>query len=170
MDKPQSNVPAEELSPGASGTWPGGIDRRRPHPAPLGRRTLMIAIILAVLAGFTLLVWLAVDVRKLTQKSRLPTSDDLARAALLFRILAFVMSASLLGVAAWIGHFAWRVRRYQVYPPPGSRHLRVRRVLRDVEARRVAVICFFIAGMLTLIGLALVPLVLRLLATLGLRT
>ena len=130
----------------------------------------MLAIMLGVLAGFTLLVWLAVDVRKLTDKSRLPTTEDLARAALLFRILGVVMAVSLLGVAAWIGHFAWRVRAAGVYPPPGSRHLRVRRVLRGAEARRVAVVCYTIAGMLAACGAVLVPLVYRLLARLGLPT
>jgi hypothetical protein len=156
--------------PEQSGTWSGAIERRRPHPAPLARRLLMLAIILGVLAGFTLLVWLAVDVRKLTQKAGLPDSGDLERAVLLFRVLAYVMAVSLLGVAAWIGHFAWRVRRAEVYPPPGSRHMRVKRVLRDAEAHRVATVCFTIAGLLTLCALVLVPLVYRLLYVLGLLT
>lgn len=152
---------------GDTGTWVGA-DRRRPHPSPLGRRLLMLAIMLGVLAGFTLLIWLAVDVRKLTHKARVLTAEDLARAALLFRVLAIVVSVSLLGVATWIGHFAWRVRKFDVYPPPGSRHLRVRRVLRGAEARRVSVVISVVAGILALAGAATVPLVLRLLASLGL--
>jgi len=128
----------------------------------------MLAIMLGVLAGFTVLVWLAIDVRKLTQKAGVPTDADLARAVTLFRSLACVMTASLAGVAAWIGHFAWRVHRTDVYPPPGSRHMRVKRVLRGPEARRVAVVCFTIAGLLALCAAVLIPLVIRLLNTLGL--
>ncbi len=128
----------------------------------------MLAIMLGVLAGFSVLVGLAIDVRKLTQKAGLPTNEDLARAVLLFRLLAYVMTASLVGVAAWIGHFAWRVRRTDVYPPPGSRHMRVKRVLRGPEARRVAIVCFTIAGLLAICAAVLIPLVNRLLNTLGL--
>jgi hypothetical protein len=147
--------------------WTGG-ERRRPHPAPIARRLLMFAIILGVLAGFTLIVWLAVDVRILTNKTRPPTMAELARATLLFRILAVVMSASVVGVAIWIGHFAWRVRKYEVYPPPGSRHLRVRRVLRGAEARPVAIVLFAVAAILAVLGAAIAPMVFRLLASLGL--
>lgn len=128
----------------------------------------MLAIMLGVLGGFTLLIWLAVDVRKLTNRGGLPSADELARAARLMRVLAIVMSVSVLGVATWIGHFAWRVRKNEVYPPPGSRHLRVRRVLRGPEALRVSTILFMIAGALVLAGASIVPLVLRLLASLGL--
>lgn len=158
------------LDPNESGTWSGTIERRRPHPAPLARRLLMLAIMLGVLAGFTLLVWLAIDVRKLTQKAGLPGSGDLERAVLLFQVLAYVMAASLLGVAAWIGHFAWRVRKTEVYPPPGSRHMRVKRVLRGPDAHRVATVCFTIAFLLAVCAAVLVPLVYRLLTTLGLPT
>lgn len=152
---------------GDTGTWSGG-DRRRPHPAPIGRRLLMLAIMLGVLGAFTLLVWLAVDVRRLTNRTRLPTAEELARAALIFRVLAIIVSVSVIGVATWIGHFAWRVRKNDVYPPPGSRHLRVRRVLRGAEAHRVSVVFFVIAGILTLAGASVVPLVFRLLGSLGL--
>lgn len=156
-----------EFKPEDTGAWPG-VDRRRPHPAPIGRRLLMLAIILGVLGGFTLLIWLAVDVRKLSTRGGLPSAEQLARAAQLMRVLAIVMSVSVLGVATWIGHFAWRVRKNEVYPPPGSRHLRVKRVLRGDEARRVSTILFTLAALLVLAGAAVVPMVLRLLATLGL--
>jgi hypothetical protein len=153
--------------PEDTGTW-SGVDRRRPHPMPLGRRLLMLAIIFGVLGGFTLLVWLAVDVRQLTTRGGMPTAEELARAAHLLRVLAIVMSVSVVGVATWIGHFAWRVRKNEVYPPPGSRHLRVKRVLRGDEARRVSTVLFTIAGILALAGVSLMPLVLRFLASLGL--
>lgn len=128
----------------------------------------MAAIILGVLAAFTLLVWLAVEVKALTDQTRVPTEEELRRAAMLFRILAVVMSVSVLGVAMWIGHFAWRVHKAEVYPPPGSRHMRVRRVLRGAEARRVSSVCFLIAGLLAIAGVWLAPLVFRLLSTVGL--
>lgn len=146
---------------------PEVAERRRPHPAPVARRILMLAIILGVLAGFALLVWLAVEIRTLTDDSRIPTIEDVRRAARLFHILAWSMSASAVGVAIWIGHFAWRVRRDEVYPPPGSRHLRVRRVLRGEAARRIANACFVIAALLFVCGLVLAPLALRVLASLG---
>ena len=128
----------------------------------------MAAIVVGVLTAFGLLVWLALQVNTLTDRTRIPPAEELARALKLFRVLAIIMSASVLGVAIWIGHFAWRVHQADVYPPPGSRHLRVKRVLRGPEARRVAALCFTIAGILALAGASLAPLVLRLLATLGL--
>jgi hypothetical protein len=128
----------------------------------------MLAIIVGVLAAFTLLVWLAVEVKALTDQTRVPTEEELRRAATLFRILAVVMSGSVLGVALWIGHFAWRVHKFEVYPPPGSRQMRVRRVLRGAEARRVSSVCFVIAGLLAAAGAWLAPLVFRLLSAMGL--
>lgn len=128
----------------------------------------MAAIVLGVLAAFTLLVWLAVQVKALTDQARVPSAEELRQAALLFRILAVVMSVSVLGAATWIGHFAWRVHKAGVYPPPGSRQLRVRRVLRGADADRVAAVCFTLAGLLAIAGASLVPLVFRLFSTLGL--
>ena len=144
-------------------------ERRRPHPAPVARLVLMFLIVLGVLIGFTLLVWLAVEVRRLTDATRVvPTPADIQRAALLLRTLAIIMSVSLAGVAVWIGHFAWRVRATDVYPPPGSRHMHVRRVLRGAEAQRVATVCFVLAVLLLAAGCTLVPLVWELLERLGL--
>lgn len=129
----------------------------------------MVLIVLGVLAGFTLLIWLAVEVRRLTDDLRAaPTPADVHRAALLLRCLAVIMSVSLAGVAVWIGHFAWRVRVADVYPPPGSRHMNVRRVLRGAEAQRVANIFFALAVLLFAAGCALVPAVWELLERLGL--
>jgi hypothetical protein len=69
----------------------------------------MALIVLGVLLGFALLVWLAVEVRKLTDATRVPpTLADIERATLLLRALAVIMSVSLAGVAVWIGHFACR--------------------------------------------------------------
>ena len=123
--------------------------------------------VIGVLIAFALLIWLAIEVRSLTDETRVPSSEELARAGLLFRILAVIVSLSVIGVAIWIGHFAWRVRKAGVYPPPGSRHLRVRRVLRDADARRVAGVLFTVAVVLALAGVSLAPLVLRVLAALG---
>ena len=126
-------------------------------------------IVLGVLIGFALIVWLAVEVRRLTDATRVPpTLADIERATLLLRTLAVIMSVSLAGVAVWIGHFAWRVRSADVYPPPGSRHMHVRRVLRGAEAQRVATVCFVLAVLLLAAGCTLVPLVWELLERLGL--
>jgi hypothetical protein len=146
----------------------GAPERRRPHPMPIARRLLMLGIVLGVLAAFSMLVWLVVQIRTLTDNSRVPTGDDVHRAAELFRTLAWILSASVIGVAIWIGHFALRIRRSQVYPPPGSRQLQVRRVLKGQEANRIASICMAVAVLLLICGLALAPLVLRALARLGL--
>ncbi len=135
----------------------------------MARRLLMVLIVLGVLGGFTLLVWLAVEVRRLTDDLReAPTLEDIQRATLLLRTLAVIMSVSVVGVAVWVGHFAWRVRQADVYPPPGSRHLRARRVLRGAEAQRVARICLVLAALLFACGLSLAPLVFALLERLGL--
>lgn len=144
-------------------------ERRRPHPTPVARLVLMALIVFGVLLGFALLVWLAVEVRRLTDATRVsPTLADIERATLLLRALAVIMSVSLAGVAVWIGHFAWRVRAADVYPPPGSRHMHVRRVLRGAEAQRLATICFVLAVLLLAAGCTLVPLVWELLERLGL--
>jgi hypothetical protein len=129
----------------------------------------MVLIVLGVLVGFTLLVWLAVEARRLSGDTRIPpTAADIQRAAFLLRALAVIMSVSLAGVAVWIGHFAWRVRAADVYPPPGSRHMNVRRVLRGAEAQRLARVCFVLAVLLLAAGCSLVPLVWELLERLGL--
>ncbi len=147
----------------------GAPERRRPHPMPMARRLLMMVIVLGVLGAFSVLVWLVVQVRTLTDNSRLPTADDVRRAAELFRTLAWILSASIVGVAIWIGHFALRIRRSEVYPPPGSRHLHVRRILRGEDARRVASVCMALAVLLFICGFGLAPLVTHKLASIGLR-
>jgi hypothetical protein len=144
-----------------------GFERRRPHPAPIARGVLMALIVLGVLTAFSVLVWLAVQIRTLTDNSHAPNGADLRRATELFRILVGILSASVVGVAIWIGHFGWRVRRSEVYPPPGSRHLRVRRVLRGDAARRMANLFIVMSVVLLICGLAEVPLVMHLLASLG---
>ncbi|HEY7377535.1 MAG TPA: hypothetical protein VH542_02510 [Steroidobacteraceae bacterium] len=161
--------PANTALPGSAApldTVPGS-ERRRPHPAPVARRVLMVLIVLGVLGAFSVLVWLAVQIRTLTDNSHTPNADDLRRATELFRTLVRILSASVVGVAIWIGHFGWRIRRSEVYPPPGSRHLRVRRVLRGAAAKRMANVFIGVGFVLLLCGLAEVPLVMRLLASLG---
>jgi hypothetical protein len=128
----------------------------------------MLLIVLGMLGAFSVLVWLVVQIRTLTDNSRIPNAGDMRRAAQLFRTLAWILSASVTGAAIWIGHFAWRIRRNQVYPPPGSRHIHARRVLRGAEARRVANICMTLAVLLLICGLALAPLISRALERLGL--
>jgi hypothetical protein len=144
-----------------------GSERRRPHPAPIARRVLMALIVLGVLAAFSVLVWLAVQIRTLTDNSHAPNAGDVRRATELFSTLVWILSASVVGVAIWIGHFGWRIRRSEVYPPPGSRHLRVRHVLRGDAARRMANLFIGVGFVLLICGLAEVPLVMQLLASLG---
>jgi hypothetical protein len=148
--------------PNQPNSWPGTADRRRPHPRPTGRRLLMLLIVLGVLGGFTLLIWLAAEVRRLTGDNRIPTPEDIERAVLLLRTLAVIMSVSVAGAAIWVGHFAWRVRKSDVYPPPGSRHIRVERVRRGPEAQRLAKFLLVLAAILFVCGVALTPLVWRL--------
>ncbi len=148
--------------------WTGERDRRRPHPAPRARLALMVTLVSGVLCGFAVLVWLIAELRLLMDKSRIPTQPDLERAALAFRVLAVVMSLSVMGVATWIGHFAWRVHKEQVYPPPGSRHLRVRRVRRGREALRVAYIFYAAAIVLAVVAILITPLAFGILRTLPL--
>jgi hypothetical protein len=148
--------------------WQGGNDRRQPHPAPRARLVLMTTMVIGVLCGFTVLVWLIAELRLLMDKSRVPSQQDLERAALAFKVLAVVISLSVTGAAIWVGHFAWRVHREQVYPPPGSRHLRVRRVRRGLEARRVAYAFYAAAGVLAAAGIAITPLAFHIMRTLRL--
>lgn len=161
-------APEPENSTAAENPWLGARDRRRPHPTPRARRVLMFVIVTGVLCGFAVLVWLIAELRLLMDKSRLPAHEDLQRAALAFKTLAIVMSVSVLCVAVWIGHFAWRVHRENVYPPPGSRHMRVRRVRRDREARRLAYICYALAGALFGSAIAITPVAFQVMRMLGL--
>lgn len=149
-------------------SWPVEHDRRRPHPAPLGRRLLMLLIVLGVLGGFTLLVWLFVEVKRLTDGSSVPAPADIHRAIVLLRTLAVIMSVSVVSVAVWIGHFAWRVHKSDVYPPPGSRQLRVHHVRRGPDAQRLARFLLLLAAVLFACGVALAPLLFDLLRNLGL--
>lgn len=128
----------------------------------------MLLIVLGVLGGFTLLVWLLVEVKKLTDDSSVPTPADIHRAIVLLRTLAVIMSVSVVSVAVWIGHFAWRVSKSDVYPPPGSRQLRVHHVRRGPDAQRLARFLFVLAAVLFAGGVALAPLLFNLLKHFGL--
>lgn len=144
------------------------IERRRPHPMPRARRVLMVLIILGLLAGFASLVWLIAELRLLMDKTRIPTHEDLERAALAFKVLSVLMSLSVLGMATWIGHFAWRVHRAEVYPPPGSRHIQVKRVRKGKESLRVAYACYFLTVLLAAAGFTIAPMAFHIMRTLGL--
>lgn len=128
----------------------------------------MLLIILGVLGGFTLLVWMFVEIKKLTDDSHVPTPADVHRAVVLLRTLAAFMSVSVMGVAVWIGHFAWRVSKTDVYPPPGSRQLRVQHVRRGSDAQRLAKFLAVLAALLFACGVVLAPLLFNLLRNLGL--
>jgi polyferredoxin len=135
---------------------------------PRARTALMVAIVVGVLCALAVLVWLIAELRLLMDKSRVPTREDLERAALAFKTLSVVMSCAVLGAATWIGHFAWRIHREEVYPPPGSRHLRVKRVRRGKEARRVAWYCYALAVLLIAGALAIAPVAFHMMRTLPL--
>jgi hypothetical protein len=171
MKQPQSSPQGEHSAARLETPPPESVpaDRRRPHPMPIARRLLMLLIVLGVLGAFALLIWLAVQIRAVTEDSHIATADDVHRAARLLRILAWILSASIVAAATWIGHFAWRIRRNEVYPPPGSRHLHVRRILRGEEARRVANVCMAFAVVLLLCGFGLAPLVTHVLESIGFR-
>ena len=66
----------------------------------------MFLIVLGMLAAFSVLVWMVVQIRTLTDNSRIPNFEDVRRAGQLFRTLAWILSASVVGAAIWIGHFA----------------------------------------------------------------
>jgi len=93
--------------------------------------------------------------------------EDVERLTHWLKVMSVVMGLSMVGVATWIAHFCWRISTTQVYPPPGSRDIKPKRVLRGTSARMFALVGYFVAATLGVTGLALIPVVWRLLAKLG---
>jgi hypothetical protein len=154
------------MSDEPSQNW-AGDERRQPHPAPRARKTLKWAIISGALLGFGILLYLNVLLQRVIDRTQPVAPQDVARLAQWLKIMSVVMGLSMFGVATWIAHFAWRVSTTAVYPPPGSRHLKPKRVLRGQAARLFALIGYFLAATLGIAGLALIPIVWRLLARLA---
>jgi hypothetical protein len=113
--------------------------------------------------GFGILLYLNVLLQRVIDKTQPVAPEDIASLAQWLRVMSVVMGLSMLGVAVWIAHFSWRVSTTAVYPPPGSRHLKPKRVLRGRVARTVALAGYLFAAVLGSAGVALVPLVWRLL-------
>jgi hypothetical protein len=144
-----------------------GPERRQPHPTPRGRKTLKWTIIAGALAGFGILLYLNMLLQRVIDKTQPVAPRDVANLALWLRIMSVVMGLSMFAVAVWIAHFSWRVSTTAVYPPPGSRNAKPSRVLRGHPARFFALIGYFIAAALGIAGLALIPIVWRLLANIA---
>jgi hypothetical protein len=142
-------------------------ERRQPHPTPRGRKTLKWTIIAGALAGFGILLYLNVLLQRVIDKSLPAAPRDVANLALWLKIMSVVMGLSMFAVAVWIAHFSWRVGTTAAYPPPGSRHIKPQRVVRGHPARLFALIGYFVAAALGVAGLALIPVVWRLLAHLA---
>ena len=123
---------------------------------------------LGAVLGFGILLYLNVLLQRVIDKTQTaPSPADAARLVLWLKVMSIVMGVSMVGVATWIAHFSWRVSTTEVYPPPGSRHIKPRRVLRGQPARFFSLIGYFIAAVLGCSGLALVPIVWHLLAKLS---
>ncbi len=140
-----------------------GSERRQPHPAPRSRKTLKWVIMAGAVGGFGILLYLNVLLQRVIDKSQPVAPQDIASLAQWLRVMSVVMGLSMLGVAVWIAHFSWRVSTTAVYPPPGSRHIKPKRVLRGRVARTVALAGYLFAAVLGSAGVALVPVVWRLL-------
>ncbi|MGH8262959.1 MAG: hypothetical protein ACRET4_05745 [Steroidobacteraceae bacterium] len=117
--------------------------------------------------GFGILLYLNVLLQRVIDKSQPVAPADVARLTQWLKVMSVVMGLSMVGVATWIAHFCWRISTTQVYPPPGSRDIKPKRVLRGKTARMFALIGYFLAVTLGVTGLALIPVVWRLLAKLG---
>jgi hypothetical protein len=144
-----------------------GAERRHPHPSPRGRKTLKWTIMAGALAGFGILLYLNVLLQRVIDKAQPVAPSDVASLTLWLKIMSIVMGLSMFGVAVWIAHFSWRISTTAVYPPPGSRRVKPKRVVRGQPARFLAMIGYFIAASLGIAGLALIPVVWRLLAKLA---
>jgi hypothetical protein len=153
---------ADEPSP----NW-DGPERRAPHPAPRARKTLKWTIIVGALLGFGILLYLNVLLQRVIDRTQAVSPADAAQLTQWLKVMSVVMGLSMVGVAIWIAHFSWRVSTTAVYPPPGSRHIKPKRVLRGQPARFFSLIGYFVAAVLGCSGLALVPIVWRLLGKLA---
>jgi hypothetical protein len=140
-----------------------GPERRQPHPAPRSRKTLKWVIVAGAVGGFGILLYLNVLLQRVIDKAQPVAPQDIASLARWLRVMSVVMGLSMLGVAVWIAHFSWRVSTTAVYPPPGSRHIKPKRVLRGRVARTAALAGYLFAAVLGSAGVALVPVVWRLL-------
>ena len=146
-----------------SGQERDGPERRQPHPAPRSRKTLKWVIVAGAVAGFGILMYLYVLLQRVTDRTQPAATADVVSLFHWLRVMSVVMGLSMVGVAVWIAHFSWRISTTAVYPPPGSRHIRPKRVLRGRVARSLALAGYLFAAVLGSAGAALVPVVWRLL-------
>jgi hypothetical protein len=114
-------------------------------------------------AGFGILFYLNVLLQRVIDKTRPAAAHDVAGLTRWLKVMSVVMGLSIFGVALWIAHFSWRVNSTAVYPPPGSRHIKPRQVLRGARARWLALMGYVLAATLALVGCALIAGVWRLL-------
>lgn len=113
--------------------------------------------------GFGILLYLNVLLQRVIDKAQPVKPEDVAHLTQWLKVMSVVMGLSMVGVAAWIAHFSWRISTTKVYPPPGSRELKPKRILRGRAARLFALLGFFVSATLGVGGLALIPVVWRLL-------
>ncbi len=140
-----------------------GPERRKPHPAPRSRKTLKWVIVGGAVGGFGILLYLNVLLQRVIDKAQPIAPEDIVSLSEWLRVMSVVMGLSMLGVAIWIAHFSWRVSTTAIYPPPGSRQIKPKRVLRGRVARALALAGYLLAAVLGSAGVALVPVVWRLL-------
>jgi hypothetical protein len=122
---------------------------------------------LGAVLGFAILLYLNVLLQRVIDKAQPVAPEDVVRLTQWLKVMSVVMGLSMVGVATWIAHFCWRISTTQVYPPPGSRDIKPKRVVRGLPARMLALVGYFVAATLGVTGLALIPVVWRLLAKLA---
>jgi hypothetical protein len=122
---------------------------------------------LGAVLGFAILLYLNVLLQRVIDKAQPVAPEDVVRLTQWLKVMSVVMGLSMVGVATWIAHFCWRISTTQVYPPPGSREIKPKRVVRGQPARMLALVGYFVAAALGVTGLALIPVVWRLLAKLA---
>jgi len=93
---------------------------------------------LGAVVGFGILLYLNVLLQRVIDKAQPAAPEDVVRLTQWLKVMSVVMGLSMVGVATWIAHFSWRVSTTQVYPPPGSRGIKPKRVLRGTTARMFA--------------------------------
>jgi hypothetical protein len=122
---------------------------------------------LGAVLGFGILLYLNVLLQRVIDKAQPVAPEDVVRLTQWLKVMSVVMGLSMVGVATWIAHFCWRISTTKIYPPPGSREIKPKRVLRGQPARMLALVGYFVAVTLGVTGLALIPVVWRLLAKLA---
>jgi hypothetical protein len=138
--------------------------------APAGssaQRAVLIALAASAVLGLVVLLAARGAIGELAGAACRGEAQAVFRLRLLVTLVVILVPAGALGIALYLGLTARRIRRAQVFPPPGMWLLRPMRRLRGPAANRVAAAMVVLAAILAVAAAVLFALSSRLLQLLA---